>query len=376
MLDSTADIVDVQLQDIRNELKHNPLRLLYATALSRFITGLADTQIDLIRDKPSWFPPGKALQLPYPLLEIRHRIVHRHLPSLAELKRAAQDSLDWLWEWYWSQLDHAFGVSATHADDAEIEGIDSIREKVQAILKTYVKERKNEIKSRKKDDQAAQHALSTYTLRYAPSSTSTPPQRTQAVLLNLLVTDKMILPADKKLGSNMSGAFLIWDPLLRALTESRNISVSTILAHLSAAMNGPANAMVSVESDPVKEGMYEWILHVLRSDIYQKPANLIEDTLAACFSDPTLWNVRVAEALVGDEEVDVRNRGAWRAVLEAAKSEDADGDGDVDMDMDVEEIETSKPVELKEKIQGPTKVVGMWRRRPIGWMPEEGEEDA
>ncbi|EAT82435.1 hypothetical protein SNOG_10100 [Parastagonospora nodorum SN15] len=35
LLDSTADIVDVLLQDQRSELKHNPLRLLYATAVSR-----------------------------------------------------------------------------------------------------------------------------------------------------------------------------------------------------------------------------------------------------------------------------------------------------------------------------------------------------
>jgi ribosomal biogenesis protein LAS1 len=35
LLDSTADIVDVVLQDEKYELNHNTLRLLYATALSR-----------------------------------------------------------------------------------------------------------------------------------------------------------------------------------------------------------------------------------------------------------------------------------------------------------------------------------------------------
>jgi ribosomal biogenesis protein LAS1 len=258
-----------------------------------------------------------------------------------------------------------------------MEGIDSVREKVQAILKTYVKERKNEIKSRKKDDRAAQHALSTYTLRYAPSSTSIPPQRTQAVLLNLLITDKMILPADKKLGSNMSGAFLIWDPVLRAFAESKILPVTTTLTQLWAAMNGPRNPMVGVESDPIKEGMYEWILHMFRSEGFPKPSGLVEDILAKCFSDPTYWNIRVAEALVRDEELEVKNREAWKAILQAAKSEGIKGaaDGDVEMEVDVEKIEMAKPAEVKEQIQGPMKVVGMWKRRPIGWMMEEGEDD-
>lgn len=259
-----------------------------------------------------------------------------------------------------------------------MEGIDSVREKVQAILKAYVKERKNEIKSRKKDDKAAHHALSTYTLRYAPSSTSIPPQRTQALLLNLLITEKMILPADKKLGSNMSGAFLIWDPVLRAFAESKILPVTTLLTHLSAAMNGPRNPMVGIESDPIKEGLYEWVVHILRSEAYQKPTGLVEDTLAKCFSDPTHWNIRVAEAVVRDEEVEVKNRAEWRDVLAAARSEavegDADGDVEMEKEMEVEKIETAKPVEAKEKVQGPMKAVGMWKRRPIGWMME-GDDD-
>ncbi|KAH3974252.1 hypothetical protein HBI56_089260 [Parastagonospora nodorum] len=374
LLDSTADIVDVLLQDQRSELKHNPSRLLYATAVSRFITGLADTQIDLIRDKPAWFPPGKSLQLPYPLLEIRHRIVHRHLPSLAELKRAAQDSLDWLWEWYWSQLDYAFGVAKTAEADDETEGIDAVKEKLQTILKIYVKERKNEIKTRKKDSKAAENALSTYTLRYAPSSTSLPSSRIQNILLRLLVEEKMILPTDKKLGSSMSGAFLIWDPLLLAFCQSAVIPSSTLLAHFTAAMNKPLSAMISTDMDPVREGMHDWAVHILSSETWQQhlASNSVENTLTTCFSAPTYWNLRIAEALLKDE--DVPNRESWVAILEAARNE-ASGE---EMEVDVDGIEQAVPVRQgkpKEKIKGPTKVVGMWKARPIGWLPEGYEDD-
>jgi ribosomal biogenesis protein LAS1 len=43
MLDSTADIVDVVVQDERGGLAHNRLRLLYATALSRCVLELIDS---------------------------------------------------------------------------------------------------------------------------------------------------------------------------------------------------------------------------------------------------------------------------------------------------------------------------------------------
>ncbi|KAH4475325.1 hypothetical protein HBH89_126470 [Parastagonospora nodorum] len=48
------------------------------------------------------------------------------------------------------------------------------------------------------------------------------------------------------------------------------------------------------------------------------------------------------------------------------------------MEVDVDGIEQAVPVRQgkpKEKIKGPTKVVGMWKARPIGWLPEGYEDD-
>jgi ribosomal biogenesis protein LAS1 len=276
--------------------------------------------------------------------------------------------LDWLWEWYWSQLDHAFGLTNTADDDAEIEGTEATREKLQAILKAYIKERKSEIKTRKKDSRAATTAVSTYTLRYSPSSTSIAPARTQKLFLELLVDDKMILPTDKKMGSSMSGAFLIWDPILLAFYQAGIVSASTILAHLTGAMNSVRNNMVSVDMDPVKEGLYEWILHILRSETYEA-AGSIENVLTTCFSDPTYWNIKVAEALL--DGAGVKDKESWSAILKAAKDED------MEMDVDVDVVEEGGPVkqERKEKIRGPVKVIGMWKPKPIGWMAEGWVDD-
>ena len=93
-----------------------------------------------------------------------------------------------------------------------------------------------------------------------------------------------------------------------------------------------------------------------------------------CFSNPTHWNIKTAELLLRDEET--RNRQEWLAVLEAAKS---DGKGE-EMEVDVDEIQDGLPVTqekkvVTEKIKGPQKVIGMWKPRPIGWVPEGWSDD-
>lgn len=265
-------------------------------------------------------------------------------------------------------------MAKTAEADDEIESIEAVKEKLQTILKTYVKERKNEIKTRKKESKAAENALSSYTLRYAPSSTSLPSIRIQNILLRLLVEEKMILPTDKKLSSSMSGAFLIWDPLLLAFCQSGIVPTSALLTHFTAAVNKPLSAMISTDMDPVREGMHDWALHILSSEAWQQhlSSNSIEDTLTTCFSEPTYWNLRIAEALLKDE--DVPNKESWTAILEAARNE-ASGE---ETDVDVDGIEQAVPVRQgnpKEKIKGPTKVVGMWKARPVGWLPEGYEDD-
>lgn len=261
---------------------------------------------------------------------------------------------------------------------------------MQGILKGYVKERKNEIKARRKDTQAARNALSTFTLRFSPTSTSIPPHRTSNILLDLLVADKIILPADKKFGSSMTGAFLIWNPVLLAFCNSRMLSVERILEKLMEAMNSSASAMGSSDMDPVKEGWYEWITHILLSDAWNAHVDedkLVKQALTKCFSEPGYWNLRVAERIM-EEDGEVRDRDAWGAVLRAARGEGV-YDGVVGGKMDVDEEAEGKAggvsggevvmqvqdTKAKEKIRGPVKVVGMWKARPIGWIEGEWEDD-
>ena len=320
--------------------------------------------------------------------------MHRHLPSLAELKRAAAESLEWLWEWYWGQLEEAFkvGANATVRGEEEEMGVESrqlVRERLQSVLKTYVKERKNEVKSKRKESKAASTALSSYNLRFSPSTTTTPSLQTQRLLLQLLVDEKMILPTDKKLGSTMSGAFLIWAPFLLAActntsAEAAVLSLSTLITHMTQAMNAPpaSRAMVNPDLDPVREGLHDWILHMLTSAEWAgargSVASIMEDVLGYCLSEPTLWNLRLAEKLL--QGAGVPNVQSWRAVLDAARVE---GEEVVDMEVDVDAIDKAAPVgegvskvsAAEDKIKGPVRVLGMWKPKPIGWLPEGWEDD-
>ena len=169
----------------------------------------------------------------------------------------------------------------------------------------------------------------------------------------------MILPSDKKLGSSMSGAFLIWDPLLAFLAPA-----PVLLAHVLRAMNAPTARVMDAEADSVKEGLCEWALHVIST----QDGKIYEDTLEKCFVEPGYWNLRVAEGVLGMEGV--RDVEMCRRVLEAARG-GKEGD---EMEGEVQEVEETRPV-VKEKITGPQKVLGMWKPRPIGWMAEGWEED-
>ncbi|PZD36241.1 Las1 domain containing protein [Pyrenophora tritici-repentis] len=265
---------------------------------SSFVTGLADTQIELTRDRPSWFVPGKALQLPLALLETRHRIVHRHLPSLAELKRTAAESLEWLWEWYWSQLETAFSGANGEGEAVEYEeiGVETtqvFKEKLQGLLKSYLKDRKAEIKSKTVGHDgfnAVSKAVSSYTTLCSTIlniSGSSPPPQIKNITLHTLLDPKTILPTDRKLGSSMSGAFLIWTPLLLAFCSSPDptttpatIPLPTLLAHMLKAMDAPSSR--SPENDPVKEAWHDWVLHVLTSrewETARKAVGVVEEVL-------------------------------------------------------------------------------------------------
>ncbi|KAG5937131.1 hypothetical protein E4U53_000069, partial [Claviceps sorghi] len=68
-----------------------------------FVTGLLDGHQDKQR-KQSMYSIAKTIGLPATFVELRHQATHEQLPSLAKLRSAAKNALDWIWNYYWKHL--------------------------------------------------------------------------------------------------------------------------------------------------------------------------------------------------------------------------------------------------------------------------------
>jgi ribosomal biogenesis protein LAS1 len=340
------------------------------------VTGLLDTQIDLARlSLPSQTTP----LFPVSLRETRHRIVHRQLPSLAELKRAANESLDWLWEHYWSHLDAllAPAARAQQLDEREV------KERLQGVLKSYVKERKAEIKSRSKHARAADSAVRNWVGIEAARRLK------GKTLVHLLVAERNILPVGKKLGSSMEGAYLIWTPFVTALSTIDSSFLQTLTERMFDVLSSPVRDMGSVDQDPAREGMCAWVVRILGpSDRLESRERsrikLLDSILGLCLMTPTFWTLKLAEELLKDSSVPGRE--SWLAILEAAKEDGyveapvlPDEPASSPDEMEVDDIDTGLPVSEStpetKQICGPQKYAGLWRPKPIGWVPPGWSED-
>jgi ribosomal biogenesis protein LAS1 len=81
------------------------------------VTGLVDTKIHGVRR--TMFQRATDLGLPASFVELRHEATHREPPSLVVLRKAAQRSLEWLWDNYWAEVCDD-PTPATHDDSASV----------------------------------------------------------------------------------------------------------------------------------------------------------------------------------------------------------------------------------------------------------------
>ncbi len=69
-----------------------------------FVTGLLDSQQDS-KFKVSMYAKAQHIGLPAVFVDIRHEATHGDMPSLANLRSAAQRAMQWLWDDYWKVLE-------------------------------------------------------------------------------------------------------------------------------------------------------------------------------------------------------------------------------------------------------------------------------
>ena len=210
-------------------------------------------------------------------------------------------------------------------------------------------------------------------------------------LTDLLLRDKQVLPVGKKLGSSMAGAYLIWTPFLVLLSTAIPSFGKGFLERMVEMLSVPVGGGVE-EEDPVKEGMCGWVLHILTSAEWQtartslQGGKMLEEVLGLCFTTPTFWTLKLAEDLLRQSKL--AEKAPWMAILDAARSEGGDEEEqeralppkpvNVPEEMEIDTIDTGNPISGGvdgKKIRGPQKYAGLWRARPIGWIPPRCDVD-
>ncbi|MCJ1456405.1 Cytoplasmic glyoxalase II [Mycoblastus sanguinarius] len=83
------------------------LQASYITAISRFVTGLLDSQQDA-KYKVSMYAKAQQIGLPAVFVDLRHEATHGDMPSLTNLRSAASRALQWLWLDFWKTLDERY----------------------------------------------------------------------------------------------------------------------------------------------------------------------------------------------------------------------------------------------------------------------------
>ena len=135
------------------------------------------------------FDQADAMKMPRGFVELRHEATHEELPSLKRLVYHTEVALDWLWLYYWANLD---------CDDAAHVMFNERREATDeafaSVLRNLVGQRLSEIKARTEPSlSAASTAACTEMLvlcRHHPPNIKT--------LASCLLDKRMMVPAGRR----------------------------------------------------------------------------------------------------------------------------------------------------------------------------------
>ncbi|KAF2199676.1 Las1-domain-containing protein [Delitschia confertaspora ATCC 74209] len=367
-IDSTLNFIAVQLQaeKWKYDAAKETLSLLYASAIARFVTGFCDTRSNI--ERLTGAPAGngltqnmdtsaKELKLPVGLIETRHNIVHGELPPLSVLIKSAEQSLAWLWEWYWAKIDDSY-IHSSVQDTQDLAG----------ALKSYVTERKAEIRNAGSKKEAGKSATSVKTTKALLNGSQNLPLKLQA-LAQVLVDENTIVPKNRAAGTPMLSAFTLWTPLLLSLSHSAPSFLRILTSSLIYAMGtSPSASSAMGEVNPRQEAMFEWLKHVLTSPTWSSVRELrrnerfVFDIKAELASDPSVWNVKLLEALAKDGDTSV-----WGRIVNEVKSADIVASEKIGVADGVKGRNSSScPARFRGPAMGFTRWEGRFERTPIG----------
>ncbi|KAJ8276509.1 hypothetical protein COCON_G00082610 [Conger conger] len=100
-VESTADLVRCQVLDRSGHLETDDLVLLYGTALVRFVNLITERKQKKVATPLRRL--ANKLNIPEWIVNLRHDITHRRLPTLKWCRKGCQFVLEWLQQEYWSR---------------------------------------------------------------------------------------------------------------------------------------------------------------------------------------------------------------------------------------------------------------------------------
>ncbi|KAI9709544.1 MAG: rRNA-processing protein las1 [Bogoriella megaspora] len=307
--------------------------------------------------------------MPASFVALRHEATHVALPNLKKLDRAAREALDWLWHFYWAKH------GDLNAESTAPSNLDEIRASIKIELKSYSKQRRNEIKDFGTGD-GVTSIHTEYIYKAILSVHPTEKWCADALIWNL-VGEKMMFPSRAKsdIPISMAGAFALWDPLLQRLLS--HLGWKFLEGLVTRLLNILTETPQSLVSQKVPQNLPKaWLLHILASTEWADSPllnyyrhEILSLVMATCFSSPGKWTNELAQDLI--EAYNEGFREEWDPILDASRSgkEFGDGSGVVDV-TDGGKVWTIADKEFEEA-EGhdswvPTSILCMQRRKPVG----------
>ncbi|ORZ19208.1 Las1-like-domain-containing protein [Lobosporangium transversale] len=140
-IDSTASFVGVEVRDWTQTCSDQDLRLLYSMVFIRFVNGYVDAFQSSKAAKSIAYLAVEKVGMPIHFVELRHTATHDYLPSLATLRNATQQALQWINDNYWiPQL-----VSIRMDEVLPPEMTTAMTEDVRLMIESYKNEKERQI---------------------------------------------------------------------------------------------------------------------------------------------------------------------------------------------------------------------------------------
>lgn len=309
-VESTALLVDAILHHENSSNSSFSIRAVYSAAFTRFVTGFCDIGRHKERtlEPSSMLEIAKQIGMPVEFVGLRHEATHEELPGIQRLVTATKEALKWLWKVYWSRLEEP-------EDEEKLKvTLANTRKEITSILRDFRKARRDALRATTASSEESSNDIATTTSKCVEICKGSRP-RIKA-LAGTLVDERLILPSSRQLGSPLDGAYLIWDELLQCLSSHFIGFLPALMKIIQSKLSQSTN--VDPESDPDKEALAMWLLHLTTAFLSLRPDRdaILADIMKWCCLYPGYWTKNIGERLLkifGESLED-----DWEALFEAS----------------------------------------------------------